>query len=52
MIQMHETRFNIEAHLKDVGFKTMYSDALDKALEGVTSLEELEPMRSDTLAYK
>lgn len=52
MIQMHETRFKIQAYLKEAGFKTMYSDALDKALIGVTSLEELEPMRSDTLAYK
>lgn len=52
MIQLHETRKNMEAYLKANNFKTMFMDARDKVLDGVTSLEELEPMMNDTLAYK
>lgn len=52
MIQRHVTRREMEEHLKSINFKTMYEDALDKALNGTTSLSELEFMRVDTLAYK
>lgn len=52
MIQRHETRKTMEDHLRDRGFKTMFVDARDKVIEGVTSAEELRPMMYDTLAYK
>lgn len=52
MIQRHETRMAMETYLAKTDFQTMFEDAKQKAIEGVTSLEELEPMCSDTLAYK
>lgn len=52
MIQRHVTRREMEDHLRQINFKTMFSDACDKALSGVTALSELEAMRSDTLAFK
>lgn len=52
LIQRHETRKNIEDYLQSTDFETMFEDAKRKAVQGVTSLEELEPMCSDTLAYK
>lgn len=52
MIQRHETRKVMETHLTKINWKSMYSDALDKALSGVTSLQELSAMSADTLAFK
>lgn len=52
MIQRHETRKTMETYLATTEFETMFEDAKRKAIEGITSLEELEPMLSDTLAYK
>lgn len=51
-VQMHSPRQKYEDYLRTKGFVTMYADALDKAKKGLTSLEELEPMCSDTLAFK
>lgn len=51
-IQMHSPRQKYEEYLRGKGFITMYADALEKAKAGFTSLEELEPMCSDTLAFK
>lgn len=51
-IQMHEPRQKYEQYLQSKGFETMYADALKKAMAGLTSLEELEPMCSDTLGFK
>ena len=51
-IQMHSPRQEYEKYLRSKGFVTMYADALEKAKAGLTSLEELEPMCSDTLAFK
>lgn len=51
-IQMHSPRQEYETYLRGKGFVTMYADALEKAKSGLTSLEELEPMCSDTLAFK
>lgn len=51
-IQMHEPRQQYEQYLREKGFVTMYADALQKAMMGITSLEELEPMCADTLGFK
>lgn len=51
-IQMHEPRQKYETYLRSKGFVTMYADALQKAISGITSLEELEPMCADTLGFK
>ena len=51
-IQMHEPRQKYETYLRSKGFVTMYADALQKAINGITSLEELEPMCADTLGFK
>lgn len=51
-IQMHEPRQQYEQYLRSKGFVTMYADALQKAMAGITSLEELEPMCADTLGFK
>ena len=51
-IQIRDTRMNIEKYLHSIGFHTMYKDALDKVLLGLTTLEEIKPMREDVLAYK
>ncbi len=51
-IQMHSPRQKYEEYLRGKGFVTMYADALEKAKKGLTSLEELEPMCADTLAFK
>ncbi len=52
LIQMHAPRVEFEKYLYEKHFMTMYEDALNKARAGITSLEELEPMCSDTLAFK
>lgn len=51
-IQMHAPRQDYEVYLRKNGYTTMYDDALGKAKQGLTSLEELEPMKADTLAFK
>ncbi len=51
-IQMHQPRQKYEQYLQSQNFETMYADALKKAMAGLTSLEELEPMCSDTLGFK
>lgn len=52
MIQRHVTRKTMEDYLREQKFKTMFEDAKDKALQGITSLDELKSMNVDTLAYK
>lgn len=52
LVQMHAPRKDYEEYLKSRGFISMYEDALEKAIAGLTSLEELEPQCSDTLAFK
>lgn len=52
MIQRHETRKTMEKYLESIKWQTMYSDAQEKVLAGISSLEELEKMRSDILAFK
>lgn len=51
-IQTHAPRQEYEQYLRSKGYETMYQDALSKAKLGLTSLEELEPMKADTLAFK
>ena len=51
-IQIHAPRQDYEVYLRNHGYTTMYDDALGKAKLGLTSLEELEPMKADTLAFK
>lgn len=51
-IQIRDTRLNIESYLKTTGFHTLYRDAVDKVLSGLTTLEEITSMCEDTLAYK
>lgn len=52
LIQTHAPRQEYETYLRSKGYETMYQDALGKAKLGLTSLEELEPMKADTLAFK
>ena len=51
-IQRHSVRRVFEEHLRRTGFRTMYRDGLQKAIEGITSLEELTPYASDAIAFK
>ena len=51
-ISIRDTRMNIEEYLDSQHFYTMYMDAIDKVVAGLTSLEEITPMCEDTLAYK
>lgn len=52
MIQERARRSQIEAYLRKTEFESMYVDAVQKVVEGVTSLSEIEAMRADSLAFK
>lgn len=52
LVQHHATRLEIEKYLMHTDFRPMYSDALTKVMDGITSFEELESMRVDNLAFK
>lgn len=52
IIQRHGIRSVIEEHLRGKHFQTMYQDGLNKAIEGVTSLEEMNKFAKDTIAFK
>lgn len=51
-IQKHEVRDVFETELRKRKFRTMYSDGLQKAMQGVTSLDELKKFAADTIAFK
>lgn len=51
-IQVRSPRSTFEKYLKTQKYLDMYTDALNKARAGITSLEEIEPMCNDTLAFK
>lgn len=52
LIQRHAVRSVFEESLRNSNFKSMYEDGLDKAVAGITSLEELYKYAADTLAFK
>lgn len=52
LIQKRGVRSHFENHLRNVGYKTLFIDGLQKASEGITSLEELEDIASDTVSFK
>lgn len=51
-VQRHAVRAKFEDYLRSQGFKTLYHDALDRVLSGVSSLEELNRFASDTIAFR
>lgn len=51
-IQKHEVREVFEQELRKRKFNTMYSDGLQKAIQGITSLDELKKFAADTIAFK
>ena len=51
-IQRHSVRRVFEEMLRKQNFRTMYHDGIQKAIEGVTSLEELTPYAADAIAFK
>ena len=51
-IQRHSVRRVFEDHLRKRKFRTMYHDGLQKAIDGITSLEELTQYASDAIAFK
>lgn len=52
IIQRHGIRSVIEEYLRSKHFQTMYQDGLNKTIEGVTSLEEMNKFAKDTIAFK
>lgn len=52
IVQRHAVRSKIEEHLRNIEFRTMYHDGIDKVLSGVTSLAEIDKFNRDIIAFK
>lgn len=52
LIQKHAVRKYFEDYLRDVRFKTMYQDGIEKVIQGVTSLGELTKFAKDVIAFR